>query len=386
MILHKLAAAFAAADPPLLLFEVGGSVRDTLLGLPVTDLDVVVCSAFGAARPLQEDLNAVESVLKKFGEVKRVGRAFPVFQVYTSANMKVDVALPRTETSTGPGHQQFTLKMGLHVPIEMDLLRRDFTINAIAKDPLTGEFIDPSGGLEDIKKRKLRMVFSGTFQEDPLRILRLLRFKSQKNFNIENATLDEAAKAAKLLGVLSSERISDELIKLLQARYLKSLKEDIRILPWNFAKLFQIDTGDSCGQTEFMVFNYHNPDVLSTLPQGVKQDLQIVTALVPKARNNTLTARRLVGSFPRNRPTFVIFCAADALRLITGHSVSYMQLYSATSDPILPHDKHELALSGQDLINCGLNGRAIGEKQQELLNLVWDKNIPNTPESLKQFI
>ncbi|WP_108126484.1 multifunctional CCA addition/repair protein [Saccharospirillum mangrovi] len=141
-------------------YLVGGAVRDELLGLAVKDRDWVVVGA----RP--EELEAEG--------FQRVGADFPVF---LHPRSKEEYALARTERKSGHGYTGFEVQFDPSVTLEDDLLRRDLTINAIAKSD-TGELIDPYGGLADIKARQLRHV-SPAFREDPLRVLRVARFAAR---------------------------------------------------------------------------------------------------------------------------------------------------------------------------------------------------------------
>lgn len=139
------------------IYQVGGSVRDELMGLQSNDIDWVVV---GSDRSEMESLG-----------FRRVGKSFPVF-LHPDTNE--EYALARTEKSTGVLHTSFSVKTD-GVTLEQDLSRRDLTINSIAKCPDTGEIIDPYGGLHDIKNKILRHT-SGAFIEDPVRPIRLARF------------------------------------------------------------------------------------------------------------------------------------------------------------------------------------------------------------------
>lgn len=142
------------------IYQVGGAVRDTLLGLPVTERDWVVVGA------------TPEAMLAK--GFKPVGKDFPVF---LHPDTKEEYALARTERKTGPGYSGFEFFAAPNVTLEEDLLRRDLTVNAMAQSE-AGVLIDPYGGQEDLKKRILRHV-SSAFVEDPVRILRVARFAAR---------------------------------------------------------------------------------------------------------------------------------------------------------------------------------------------------------------
>jgi len=141
-------------------YLVGGAVRDELLGRPVNDLDYVVTGA------------TVEQMLN-FG-FNQVGADFPVF-LHPLTND--EYALARTERKQGHGYHGFTVDFNPEVTIEEDLIRRDLTINAMAKSS-QGTLVDPYDGRKDLNDRVLRHV-SDAFVEDPLRVLRVARFAAQ---------------------------------------------------------------------------------------------------------------------------------------------------------------------------------------------------------------
>lgn len=141
-------------------YVVGGAVRDALLGLPVQDRDWVVVGSTPEAMLAQG--------------FRPVGRDFPVF-LHPKTNE--EYALARTERKSGHGYTGFVCHASPEVTLEQDLLRRDLTINAIARDG-EGRLIDPYGGVRDLEARVFRHV-SPAFAEDPLRILRVARFAAR---------------------------------------------------------------------------------------------------------------------------------------------------------------------------------------------------------------
>lgn len=182
---------------------VGGWVRDALLGRPSKDLDLEV---FGL--PAMQ----LRAVLERFGRVDTVGESFTVYKV-----ADIDVSLPRRESKTGRGHKGFVVEGDPHLSIEEAARRRDFTINAMSCDPLTGELIDPFGGREDLERRVLRAVDPRTFADDSLRVLRALQFAARFELAVEGATKELCRSLP--LDDLPAERIWGEMEKLLlQAR------------------------------------------------------------------------------------------------------------------------------------------------------------------------
>ncbi len=177
----------------------GGFVRDRLLGQPSTDLDLEV---FG----IPED--RLRELLATLGRVEPVGQAFPVYKLG-----HMDVALPRRESKAGRGHKGFIVQGDPSMTYSEAARRRDFTINAIAWDPLTDQYLDPFDGRADLDKRLLRVVDPGTFEDDSLRVLRALQFAARFELTIDPATADICR--AIPLDDLPAERIWGEFEKLL---------------------------------------------------------------------------------------------------------------------------------------------------------------------------
>jgi tRNA nucleotidyltransferase (CCA-adding enzyme) len=184
-------------------YAVGGAVRDELLGLPVKDRDWVVVGAT-PQEMLEQGFLAV-------------GRDFPVF---LHPRTHEEYALARTERKTAPGYTGFAFHAAPGVTLEEDLVRRDLTINAIARDE-AGTIIDPHGGRGDIAARVLRHV-SPAFAEDPVRILRVARFAARfTDFTVAPETLElmRAMTAAGEVDALVAERVWQELARgLMEAR------------------------------------------------------------------------------------------------------------------------------------------------------------------------
>lgn len=179
---------------------VGGCVRDALMGVEPKDWDLEV---YGVAP------ERLREILDRFGPVNVVGEAFTVYKLGSD----LDVSLPRRERKSGRGHRAFVIEGDPSMSVAEATRRRDFTINAILQDPLTGEIIDPFGGQHDIKEGVLRAVSTETFVEDSLRVLRAAQFAARFEFRIAPETV-ELCRAIDLSD-LPAERIWGELEKLL---------------------------------------------------------------------------------------------------------------------------------------------------------------------------
>lgn len=210
-------------------YLVGGAVRDELLGRTVVERDWVV-------------VGETPDAMLRAG-FTQVGRDFPVF---LHPQTKEEYALARTERKTGPGHTGFAVHADPSVTLEEDLVRRDLTINAIARAE-DGRLIDPYGGERDLQARLLRHV-SDAFSEDPLRIFRLARFAAQLDgFNVAQQTADlvRAMAADGATEELPAERVWQEFRKALNGidsqRFWQVLAELDALTPW-FVELAGLDS------------------------------------------------------------------------------------------------------------------------------------------------
>lgn len=184
------------------IYQVGGSIRDKLLGLKIKDRDWVIVGS------TPEEMTSLG--------YKPVGKDFPVF---LHPDTHEEYAMARTERKSGPGYKGFSFNTSPDVSLEQDLSRRDLTINAIAEDN-AGNIIDPFNGREDLKLGIPRHI-SPAFSEDPLRVLRTARFASRFNFKIAPETLDlmQDISDSGELKTLVPERVWTELEKSLTYNY-----------------------------------------------------------------------------------------------------------------------------------------------------------------------
>lgn len=200
--------AFPDREPRALL--VGGFVRDALTGTVSKDADIEV---YGVSP------ERLENVLQQLfpGKVDMVGRSFGVMKVFLGNGLDLDISIPRRESKTGKGHKDFAIEGDPDMTVKEAARRRDFTMNSIAADPLTGEILDPFGGAEDIKNRVLRVTDPERFQDDPLRVYRAVQLSARLNFTIEPksfALMHEMVERGDL-EALAPERVTEEWKKLL---------------------------------------------------------------------------------------------------------------------------------------------------------------------------
>lgn len=181
-------------------YVVGGCVRDSVAGLPSSDLDIEVHGI---------DAQELEELLARHFAVDLVGKSFGVIKI---KGLPIDVALPRRESKAGLGHRAFEILSDPWMTLEEAQSRRDFTINAMALDPLTGEIIDHYGGLADLEAGVLRHT-SEKFAEDPLRVLRAMQFAARFELSVAPETI-EVCRGIEPEG-LPPERLYEEWKKLI---------------------------------------------------------------------------------------------------------------------------------------------------------------------------
>lgn len=189
-------------------YLVGGCVRDLLLGGHPKDWDIEL---YGL------DLDAAEVALAPFGRAQRVGKAFGVIKLKRERH-ELDIALPRTEAKTGPGHRGFQVTSDPLLNPRIASARRDFTINAIMLDPERGDILDFHDGQADLAAGRLRHV-SPAFAEDPLRVLRGMQFAARFDLTMDHETAELCQTLLPEAGTLAAARIWGEWRKWLHAPF-----------------------------------------------------------------------------------------------------------------------------------------------------------------------
>ena len=196
-----ISIAERVADAGGRAYCVGGFVRDKIMGRPNEDVDIEVHGI---------SPEALKEILAGLGTPLSFGQSFGI---YTLAGSGVDVAMPRRERKTGEKHTDFEVEIDPYIGTKEAARRRDFTINALMEDILTGEIIDHFGGQEDIRSGVIRHVDDKSFAEDPLRVLRAAMFAARFGFEVAPETV-ELCRGIDLSG-LSKERVESELKKAL---------------------------------------------------------------------------------------------------------------------------------------------------------------------------
>ena len=234
---------------------VGGYVRDIIMGKPPAEVDLLVTGL-----PLDEVIRRI----RPHGAVDLVGRSFGIIK-FTVRKKTYDIALPRTDSAAGgPSrrHKDIRVAADPALPVEKDLERRDFRVNSMALRLADGLLIDPFGGREDIRARRIRVTNARAFPEDPLRVLRVARFSSVLGFSVDPEIYGIAKEID--LGGLSVERVNEELFKilLLSARPSVGLEElfKLGVLKQLFPELYRLTLSiqDSIFHPEKDDFGHHS--------------------------------------------------------------------------------------------------------------------------------
>lgn len=189
------------------IYVVGGSVRDAFTGKPMKDIDLIVDGL---------SLGGIQKRLQPFGKISLVGESFSVIKFRPDGHTgeDFDIAVPREDRKVGEGHKGFEIVTD-GVDIMGDLRRRDFTINSMAVNVLTEEFLDPFNGKKDLDNKLIRATDKNAFIEDPLRILRGIQFAARFDFDIEKGTKELMKQNSELITQITGERILEEFQKIL---------------------------------------------------------------------------------------------------------------------------------------------------------------------------
>ena len=197
-------------------YYVGGYVRDLLRGKQNEDIDIEVHGI---------SPKALEGILDSLGERISIGESFGI---YALCGYALDIAMPRKEENRGGGHRDFAVYVDPFIGTDGAARRRDFTVNALMQNVLTGEILDPYGGKRDLEEGVIRHVDPNSFPEDPLRVLRAAQFAARFGFRVADETVRLCRGIS--LAQLPKERILGELNKaLLQAERPSVFFEVLRL-------------------------------------------------------------------------------------------------------------------------------------------------------------
>ena len=244
-------------------YLVGGCVRDSLLGLDPKDIDLEI---FGI-NPAK-----LKSLMESLGSVSLCGQSFGILKVSDpESKVTVDVGIPRKERSRGSSHKDFIVNSDCNMTVKDATNRRDFTINSLYQNVITNEILDFHGGVSDLRAGIIRCVDESRFMEDPLRILRAIQFAARFQFVIEQNTFNLLKSNIKIVGNLPSERIFEEVSKLLlkapKPSYGFHLMQELGLLDILFPEISVLQFVEQNPEyhPEGNVFN-HTMNVIDWLP------------------------------------------------------------------------------------------------------------------------
>ena len=365
-------------------YLVGGSVRDALLGLTPGDMDLsVVGDAPRFAASFADKGGGVVEAVSQFGTA-RVGLPAGRF----------DLAMSRTETYATPGALPTVKSSG----IQEDLSRRDFTINAMAVDlsPSNwGDLVDPHGGFSDTARRRIQVLHSGSFRDDPTRIFRAIRYEQRLGFNLDPGALSLMKRDWDYMDLISAARVRGELEKILS----DPLRADILAAAEDRDVLAGIDISFRVSRAALQAMR-RNPDrdilfylALATASLTENEALSLVTRLEPPQewREIILSSPRYRGmsSILRNEnlsPSEVVAVLGEfplplleAQRALTGSTNQKSRLDQYLG--ILRHVRPEI--TGADLLGAGVpQGPEIGIMLDEVLRARMDGRVKTKEEEL----
>jgi hypothetical protein len=364
------------------VYAVGGAVRDELIGKESKDLDLLIT---GISKEM------LVEILSRYGKVDMVGESFAVIK-YTPSGHKgepIDIALPRIETHTGEkGHKAFDIQSDHTIPIERDLERRDFTINAIAKDT-DGNLVDPYGGAEDIKNKIIKVVNPQAFHEDPLRMLRAVQFAARFGFVIEPNTMALIQKNVAKISEIAGERILEEIKKIVEKSgdtvYGAKLLQKTGLFQNIFNAAPKINANDKWNRIktvgEFLFLLTH---------ESVNSPSSIY-------RDRLKGEKAVVKEIAAYEIAFSSYGNTGVLKRTAAHNM-YLKSPISLSSQILPERIKEgaddllggkypksildLTINGNDLMGMGFKGQEIGDAQKKILINIYADRLRNQREEI----
>ena len=352
------------------IYQVGGAVRDEMLGKVSKDLDILVVGV---------ELKVLTRILAKFGKTNQVGKSFGIIKfIPKGSDEQIDISVPRIDTkSTGKGHKDFEVKLGKGITLQQDQLRRDFWMNAMARDIETGKLHDIEGkGRLDIKNQVVRVIGDQAFKDDPLRMLRAVQFAARFEFAIEPETMKQIKKNVRLIKTVSAERFQEEFRKMFEKGTPSigvNLLKETGILRQLFSKAsgnFPIEY-DKLDKKAFPAF------LAVLLKEHTPKDIQ------KKMRLSTVDMKAVSDVINYTSTTDVNSDVGlvDFLITATPVGISNIEAYLESSRKLSisgrlnqmkragkPTSMGELGIGGRELVKVGFKGKEIGTALRYLLN------------------
>ena len=360
------------------LFYIGGVVRDELLGKDSIDVDITYVG------------NAIE-YCSKFGEIVQENPDFGTVRVAISSKQSpfntnsegntvgsaiIDFASTRSESYPQKGHLPVVNKIGCS--LKEDVLRRDFTINALAKSVTTGEIVDYVGGLEDLKNKKLRVLHDKSFIDDPTRIIRGLKFSVRFGFELEEHTKKLQEEYLSNINYdMSYKRIKKELIETFslnsQVAFEKFINQKIyKLITPNNVKIPPINI-------EKLIKKYcltlHNPVLnLWLIYVGIIGDLSRLPL--------TKIEQKIIDDIPKDilKTDFELYKTFENTRIETVLLYAILKDEKSAKHYLDDLKNIKISISGKDLQNLGIKP---SPKYQEICDEVLKAKLKN-PQITKQ--
>lgn len=364
------------------IYQVGGAVRDQYMGKTPKDLDIVITDIH---------LDDIISILNKYGDVNQVGISFGVIKFTPKGGEEIDIVIPRKENKISSGHKGFNVTSDPKIPIEVDLERRDFTINSIAKDS-DGNIIDPFNGIKDIDAKLIKLTNPKAFLDDPLRMLRSIQFASRFDFKIDAETFELIKQNAKSINEISKERILIEFDKIVNKGNPK-IGVELLIESGLYENIFGVKFSGTLDPFIYVTRNSEfiywllipftpTPDLYyKKIMKGDLETEKEISALaylynnLPK--NDKISQRWVYYNINKIAPS--MFDSKFVKSLLN-------DVLSDFEDNIYPKNYSDLKINGNDLINMGLKGKVIGDTLNKLLLNIYSDNIKNEKNMLLSFV
>lgn len=367
------------------IYSVGGAVRDEFLGRESKDLDILITGV---------PFDHLEELLSHYGKVDAVGKSFGILKFKPHGSIEdIDIAIPRTERATGEGgHKGFEVSSDHNLPIESDLMRRDFTINAIAKD-IDGNIIDPFNGQKDLQQKIIRVVNPEAFSDDPLRMLRAVQFAARFGFDIEPKTEQMIRSNASRIKEIPAERILIELEKIVKkgnVLYGADLLRETGLYeqifgsksPAEFEKWWDLDSWNhvkTLGEYMFLLMRPVTDKPSSMFKTKLKGDIQTQKEIAAFEAafsvdsddpiKNRIIAHNMHVTAPQSLQSNIVSAALKR---------AIQELNSGK----YPKGMKELAVNGNDLMQRGFKGKELGDTLKSLLIKVYSNKLRNNKEEL----
>lgn len=328
------------------LYYIGGCVRDEILG--VKSLDIDICY----------EGDAVDYVKSRDFEIIKIQKDIRTAQVLLNGE-EIDFASTRKEIYPNAGHLPVTTEIGCN--LSDDLMRRDFTVNSIAKSVSTGEIFDPTGGVQDLQNKVLRIHHKESFKDDPTRIIRGLKFRLRFGFDLESETAKLQDEYLKNVNYdMSFSRLKKELIDTFNLNKFESLNKfiDEKIYKLVTPNLHQALPQKNI-ETLINKFQIQNPWIIY-LGWLDLSNLEL-TREEQKVLNDYSRLKTV-----NTKDDYEVYtnCAKSDIRAI----ILWIMMGETAGEHYLRKLKNiKIETTGDDLINLGFKGRQVGEGLETLL-------------------